>query len=664
MYLLAALPAHMYLLSGTWPPSFALALFVTNCSEALLAASGVRLFGSPASLFDSLTGTSLFFAAVVVVAPLVSSFLDAAAVTWWLGEAYWTVWHNRLFTNMLSALTIVPTLVIAAGGGVRSFLRAPLSRRLESVILFTALTLVNVGLFVAFPHSEQHLLVRSAHRAWLAFVLPFILWAAVRFGAGGATLALLVTAVLAITTAAHRGGPFETAPKRERVIALQLVFLSIGMPVLWVAALLDERERTQQLLGERLRFEELLSRLSQAFVQLPSAEMNAAFRIWLMRVGEFLEVECAFLVEFSHGDPAVVAGWGTPVRHDVEFAPTAIGDCRWTIDRIRQRTPVIVPNADVLPADAAAERVLLHASGFASGLVLPLIAGERVIGALALASTTEKRWGEPTIGRVRLVAEVLSNALSRKQAEEAIGAIERMRAELAHVSRVATMGELTVSLAHQLNQPLTAIMSNAQAAWRLLSGTPLDVEQLRAILSDIVVDDTRAADTIKHVRSLLAKAGPALEPIDLNRLIQEVTGLVRADAQRRHVSLTLRMAPAPALVHGDRVQLQQAVLNVLLNAFDAVSDGQHDRRVHVAIDLPDAQLVQVSISDSGAGFNDGTAERAFEPFYTTKASGLGMGLPITRAIIEAHAGRIHAMDNEQGGATIQFTLPAHRSTPP
>jgi signal transduction histidine kinase/integral membrane sensor domain MASE1 len=668
-YLLVALPVHMYLLSGTWPPSLALALFATNCSEAWLAASGVRLLGPSASLFNSLPGTSIFVAVVVVMAPLVSSFLDAAAVTWWLGEAYWTVWHNRLFTNMLSALTIVPLLVIAARGGVPSFFRAPLSRRFEGVILFALLTSVSVALFASYPHHQQHLLVRAAHRAWLAFVLPFILWAAVRFGAGGATLALLLTAVLAITTAAHRGGPFEAVPTRERVIALQLVFLSIGMPVLWLAALLADRERTQRLLGERLRFEELLSRLSQAFVQLPSHEMDAAFRVWLMRVSTFLEVECAFLFEFSDRltmrDPTMVAAWAAAAPAcPIEVAPTAIGDCRWMIDRIRRRMSVIVPSADALPPDAAEERALLHTKGFASGLALPLIAGERVIGALALACTTEKGWAEPTIGRARLIAEVLSNALSRKQAEEAIRATERMRAELAHVSRVATLGQLTVSLAHQINQPLTAIMSNAQAARRLLNGTPLDVDELRAILSDIVADDTRAADTIKQVRSLLAKAEPVLEPIDLNGLIQEVTGLVRTDALRRHVSLTLRMAPAPALVCGDRVQLQQAVLNVLLNAFEAVSDGRCDCRVHVAVDLPDARLVQVSISDSGPGFDNGTADKAFEPFYTTKANGLGMGLPIAREIIENHAGRMSAMGNEQGGATIQFTLPASRSPLP
>jgi C4-dicarboxylate-specific signal transduction histidine kinase len=155
-----------------------------------------------------------------------------------------------------------------------------------------------------------------------------------------------------------------------------------------------------------------------------------------------------------------------------------------------------------------------------------------------------------------------------------------------------------------------------------------------------------------------------LEPIDLNGLMQEVTGLVRADALRRRVSLTLQTAPSPALVQGDRVQLQQAVLNVLLNAFEAVSDVRNHRRVHVAIDLPDARQVQVSISDSGTGFNNGAAEKVFEPFYTTKSSGLGMGLPIARAIIETHAGRIQAMGNEQGGATIQFTLPARRSASP
>ncbi len=664
IYLLAALPAHLYVELQDWPLPLVLALFATNCSEALFAAIGVRLLrGTTSALFDSLRGIGIFFVAVVLGGPLLSSFLDAAVVHGMHGEPYWQVWRNRQFSNVLSELTIVPTIVIGATRGPSAWRRASALRRVEAGIIGAGIVLVGIVVFVE-PY-EHAFRLPGAFSASLAFVLPFILWAAVRFGPGGASVALLMTALLAIGATAQRRGPFGALPPPEKVIGLQLVFLAVAVPVLCLAALLRERERTERLLAYRLRFEELLSRLSQSFVDLPSEHTDVAFGYWLQRIGEFLELECALLLKFPDSspvhEPEIVESW--MAKSCGEFrAKVAVGDFPWVADRLRQKASVIAANFDALPAEAGRDRAAFESTGFKSGVAIPLAVGDRVVGALVLASTRERDWNVALVARVQLLAEVFTNALSRKQAEDALRAIEHMRAELAHVSRVATMGELTVSLAHQLNQPLTAIMSNAQAARRLLAHSPPDLEELRAILSDIVDDDTRAADIIKHVRSLLKKSEPELMPLDLNSLIQAVARLVSTDAIRRHVSLTMELAPGLLLVEGDRVQLQQAVLNLLLNAFEAVSDAGAARCVHVRVErvngrTDNGELAQVSVIDSGVGFADGRIETAFEPFYTTKIGGLGMGLPIARSIIEAHAGRIRVMNNAEGGATVLFTLP-------
>jgi signal transduction histidine kinase/integral membrane sensor domain MASE1 len=665
IYLLAALPAHLLVELREWPLPLVLALFATNCSEALFGAIGVRLLGGTASsLFDSLRGIGIFFVAVVLAGPLLSSFLDAAAVHGFHGEPYWVVWRNRQFSNVLSELTIVPTIVIGVTRGVSAIRATSALRLVEAISIVAGIVLVGIVVFVE-PY-EHAFRLPGAFSASLAFLLPFILWAAVRFGTGGASLALLVSALLAIGATAQRRGPFGALPPRDKVIGLQLVFLAVAVPVQCLAALLVERDRTGRQLAQRLRFEELLSRLSQAFVLIPSDQIGPVFQYCLARIGEFHGVDCALLVKFTDGprlhEPEIVETWIAPSCEDLQTT-VVVDDFPWVVDRLRQKETVIAPNVDALPAEASRDREAFQASGLKSGLAIPLIAGDRVIGALVLASKAERGWSEGVIIRVHLLAEVLTNALSRKQADDAMHAIEHLRAELAHVSRVATLGELTVSLAHQLNQPLTAILSNAQAARRLLTHSPPDLEELRAILSDIVDDDTRAADIIKHVRSLLKKGEPELMPVDVNSLVQGVARLVSTDAIRRHVSLTMDLAPGLVLVQGDRVQLQQALLNLLLNAFDAVSDGGDGRCVHVRVERVDgrhnhSEFVQVSVIDSGVGFADGRMETAFEPFYTTKIGGMGMGLPIARSIIEAHAGRIRVMNNEGGGATVQFTLPA------
>jgi two-component system sensor kinase FixL len=220
------------------------------------------------------------------------------------------------------------------------------------------------------------------------------------------------------------------------------------------------------------------------------------------------------------------------------------------------------------------------------------------------------------------------------------------------------MGEMTASLAHQLNQPLAAIMTNAQAARRILDAPEPDFGEVRDILRDIVNDDRRASDVIKRLRDLLRKGQVEMTTINLTAVIRDVADLVSSETIIRNVTLVLQFDREPVFVRGDRVQLQQVMLNLVQNAMEAMSELEDRRRiVTVRCQVRDGQ-VGVSVQDSGPGLKVGAEDMIFEPFYTTKPGGMGMGLSIVRSIVEAHGGSIHATSDGVGGAILEFVLPA------
>lgn len=235
--------------------------------------------------------------------------------------------------------------------------------------------------------------------------------------------------------------------------------------------------------------------------------------------------------------------------------------------------------------------------------------------------------------------------------------VERQRAELAHFSRVSMLGELSGSLAHELNQPLGAILRNTEAAELLLQDPSPDLEELRAILADIRKDDQCAGAVIGRMRSMLKRREVEHSLLELNVLAGEVISLVRPDADSRKVRLALEPASSLPPVRGDRIQLQQVLLNLLLNAMDAVNGSATDRRlVTVRVQLASTR-VEIAVSDTGHGIPTDKLPRLFEPFFSTKPNGMGLGLPISRTIMEAHGGSIRAENDPDGGATFYFTLP-------
>jgi PAS domain S-box-containing protein len=236
--------------------------------------------------------------------------------------------------------------------------------------------------------------------------------------------------------------------------------------------------------------------------------------------------------------------------------------------------------------------------------------------------------------------------------------LRRNRQELEHLTRVSAMGELAASLAHELNQPLTAILSNVQAAQRFMAAERIDLAEVREILTDIVQDNNRASEVIRRIRALVKKGEVEVAPLDLASMIRDVVLLVHSNAIMRGIRVVQRADAALPLMRGDRVRLQQVILNLLLNAFDAVENGPvHDRVVTVLATLDSAGLVRVAVRDRGPGLSGDTLDKIFKPFFTSKREGLGLGLSISRSIVETHGGRIWAENNADKGATFSLTLP-------
>jgi len=246
----------------------------------------------------------------------------------------------------------------------------------------------------------------------------------------------------------------------------------------------------------------------------------------------------------------------------------------------------------------------------------------------------------------------------RKRAEDAL---YQAQMELAHVTRVATLGELTASIAHEVNQPLTAIVTNGDVCLRWLGSAESHVEEIQEALHEIVRDGNRASEVLARIRALVKRTAPVKARLHINDVIQEVLTLVQGELRRQAVAVVLALTADLPPVLADRIQLQQVLLNLVVNAIEAMrTDATPAAVLHIRTELFPPEAVLVAIQDAGVGLDPQTLERLFETFYTTKPDGLGMGLPISRSIIAAHGGHLWATAQAGGGATFQFTLPTER----
>jgi two-component system sensor kinase FixL len=781
-----ALIAHAVVqLAFNVPPALSAALYFTNCSEALITAAGIRLFVPGRLKFTVLRDVAVFIALAGLVSPILSSFADAAAVHLIQGEPYWVTWRTRTFANSLSELIVIP-IALSLAGFVAGGARRPAPRRAAEAGLL-GLSFLSVSILVLGPGVVE-LNIPGVPRTPTVFLLPMLIWAAVRFGAAGVSTGLLIAALVGSFSAIAGNRPFAVLEPRDSLVALQLYLVLMAVPLFVVAALVEERRNAAAGLAQRLNFEQALGRVAVAFVGAKSDEFQARLDGCMRLIGQCFGVDRVVVMRQSAPGQEVASvhrwlrpGSGLP---DLSCSTT---EFPFALGRVALGEPVVCHSVDDLPLEAAQDRASLQRFGLGCALIAPFVLEGSQQGALSLSAVAPRQWRDEDVTHTRLFGEVLGNAISRHRTEQALLSSEGMksailsslpnmvavvdregtiiaindqwlrnvpetghlprvgvgvnyldvcrgaaldgdgetkaiakgvedvvsghrtsfvreypcevgddvfwfamtvvplrrggggavishtdvterrlaelalrqaREELGHFARVATVGELTASLAHQLNQPLTGILSNAQAANRYLEAGDPDMNEIRAIVTDIIEDNRRASGVIRRMRELLTKNGGPAIAVDINSLIRDVTALLTSDSIIRNAAVDFDLAPGAPRVLANRVDLQQVILNLLVNALEAVADKPvPERLVKVRTTLSESHIV-IAVEDSGPGLVNGAEDRIFEAFYTTKPSGMGMGLAIARSLVESHGGRIWAEPSRGSGAAFLVRFPA------
>jgi len=439
--------------------------------------------------------------------------------------------------------------------------------------------------------------------------LPLLLWAAVRFGLIGVNVCLLIVACLSISGVVHGRGPFAAATPDDSVLALQCFLIALSVPLMLLAAVIEEGRRQANVLSESEARFRAMADSAPVMIWTSGIDKRCDYfnKPWLDFTGRTLAQEL--------GD-----GWAEGIHPED-----------------RERCQNVYETAFDARKPFEMEYRLRHRDG-----------EHRWVYDCGIARWTADGAFAGYIGSCIDIAE-------RRRTEIEL---QEQRRELTHLSRVAILGELSGALAHELNQPLTAILSNAQAAQRHLTQEPFDVAEVRDILGDIVEEDKRAGEVIRRLRALLRKGETQLQAVDIAEIAGEALTLAHADFVSRGISVFRELTPG-LQGRADRVQLQQVLLNLIVNACDAMAGREPGgRKLTIRSGKGTDGMVQISIADSGCGIALDTIDRLFEPFFTTKEQGLGLGLTICRSIATAHGGRLWAFNNPTGGATFCLALPA------
>ena len=299
--------------------------------------------------------------------------------------------------------------------------------------------------------------------------------------------------------------------------------------------------------------------------------------------------------------------------------------------------------------------------GYRSNISLPLISDGKPFGALTLYAEQSSAFDERAVELFTELADNLAYGVTalrtRAERSRAEHALREAQGELAHVGRVMIMGELTASIAHEINQPLAAVVANANACFRWLANSTPNLDEARDAISRIVRDGNRASDVIRRIRALVQKGDTEKTLLDINEVIQEVVSLTHSEIQKSGVVLKMNLAASLPRVSGDRIQLQQVILNLVMNGIEAMNTvTDRPREMMIRSSAHESDKVLVAVQDSGVGIDSQNLDKIFDSFYTTKSQGMGMGLAISRSIVENHGGRLWAVPNDGPGATFQFTL--------
>jgi signal transduction histidine kinase/integral membrane sensor domain MASE1 len=608
LYVVAAFPAHVLaeLGIGMSAPQLLVA-FATNCMIAVFNAAAVRKFLGGPPWFGSLRKASLYVLITALAGPAISAvggafvrILGGGAV-----ENYGVYAVQWYASNALSGLTLGPIALISLSEG-RGFLASlPIRQKAEAL-------LIAVGLVVAY---EVALAIGAGNvsssflPAILYAPLPLILWPVVRFGAKGASAAILIVTLVLVSSALQGPSLFVAGDAETNVLALQAFIVSLAVPMLLLGASIDETrsaERATRKSEERMTF----------------AAANVDIGFW-------------------HLDGGTGELWLTDHCRTMLRLPPDAEITRETIVRMihpEDREPVIESMRGIARAGAVALNEFR--------VVLP---GEEIRWCLVRSYVEPHAEGTPAH-----ISGFFADITRRKTAE---AEAEHHRQELSHLLRVSVMGELSGAIAHELHQPLTAMLSNAQAAQRLLAQDSPPLDQLRDIIEDIVQDDIRAGEVIRRLRGLLRKGESRVEAVDLNNLVRSTVPLLQSDLIGRKVKLDMNLAGALPSCAGDPVQLQQVLLNLTMNAVEAVSAVPPWRRTITISTDATATGIELCVADRGRGIAPHDRELVLRPFFTTSEHGLGLGLSISAKIVGAHGGELKLTDNAAGGVTAIVRLP-------
>jgi len=417
-------------------------------------------------------------------------------------------------------------------------------------------------------------------------------------------------------------------------------------------------KRAQEGLDTAMAFERLVSDLLVALLTAGRAEdKDLVIKAGLRDMALILGADRATLWE-RIGNGMEFRKTHRWLAESVPVPPDRTGSVAlpWISAQVVAGAVVRFANYADLPPEAQTDLPVLRELGVRSLVIVPLTVSGVVVRALSLATAHEEReWPEALVPRVKLLGEVFASVLARDEAERR----EReAKAQAAHAVRVGAMGAFAASLAHELTQPVAASLSNAETAARLLAAPDPDVEELRATLEDIVADDRRASDLIQKLRRFLRRGEMERGELAMHELLDEVVHLAGKEALGRGIALRVEAAEVLPKVWADQVQIQQVMLNLLSNAFDAVAQAEPaSRQVAVHADQC-GDGVSVEIRDSGAGMDEQTLARIFQPFFTTKPKGMGLGLSISRTIVEAHGGTLSVRSAPGKGTTFRVELPA------
>jgi signal transduction histidine kinase len=604
--ILAALPAHVIAEARVGMPLSQMAVaFATNVAVATASAGVIWRFVGDPPWFETFRKAAIYVVLAGFACPAIVAFAGAFVPI--LGNApgsyaeHWLQWFSA---NALGNLTLGPVAIIVAGEGMKALWPSQRVRQAEALIVICALLGATHIAFTAGAGRSSDLFLPSL----LYLPLPLILWYTARFGTAGASISVLTVTIDLIWRALNGPSLFLGPTADTNVFALQIFLMCLAVPVLLLGASIDQTRQVER----KLREDEERIGLAAAAAHVGFWQYDiAANRIWLseyartlfgLQDGIGIAIEQGELLALVHPDDAplvrqIVLGKEYAKTEPIEFRAGSPGQTRWILARSHKL------------ADAVAPKI--------SGIFIDVTA--------------------------------------RKTAE---AAFEQQQREIAHLMRVHQMGELSGGIAHEMTQPLTAILANAQAARLLLDSPQADLSLIGEVLDDIIREDQRAGEVIKRLRSLLKNSNAEFAPVDVNDLVNSTLELLRGESISRRTRIMSELEFGIPPITGDTVQLQQVLINLVMNAIEAAHEMDTGRRVIVLHTRDNGHgMVEISVKDQGIGISAADQKHVFKPFFTTKERGMGLGLSICSTIVTRHRGTLTIKSGLDEGTTAYLRLP-------